>query len=143
MIARCFVHASLGLAFASLGGCHLEMVREHPLGCRMDEQALIRDTFYFGRSIPDGGHVSDADWESFQAATLAAAFPKGFSVLEAHGRWQGDHGEAVGEDSHVVIVIHPDDAASAKAVRDVAEAYKRRFRQESVLREAATVCAKF
>jgi hypothetical protein len=143
MSPRRIATAALGLALAGLGGCHLEMRREHPLGCRMDEQALIRDTFYFGRSIPGGGHVSDADWDSFEAGTLAPAFPKGYTVLDGHGRWQGDKGEAVGEDSRLVIVLHPDDGASGNAVKHVADAYKQRFRQESVLREAATVCAKF
>jgi len=143
MIARRVLLPWLGLAFASLGGCHLEMRREHPLRCHSDEQALIRDTFYFGRSIPGGGHVSDADWDQFEAATLAPAFPKGYTLLDGHGRWQGDHGEAVSEDSRLVIVLHADDVASEKTVRNAAEAYKQRFQQESVLREAATVCAKF
>jgi hypothetical protein len=44
----------LAAALVLLGGCQLDWVREHPLGCRADEQRAVRDTLYFGRSIPGG-----------------------------------------------------------------------------------------
>ena len=133
----------LGAACAALAGCKLELVREHPLGCRRDEAPMIRDTFYFGRAVPGGGQVDEAAWAGFENAVLARAFPDGYTVLDAHGRWRGNDGIVLGEDSRVVIVVHPDDAASAKAVREVADTYRARFRQEAVLREAGTVCVSF
>lgn len=132
------------LACAGTLGCAGAWVREHPpLGCRAGEQALVRDTLYFGRSIPGGGRVGDGDWNRFEHDVLLPAFPQGYSVLDAHGRWRGDDGATIGEDSRIVVLVHADDAAAAAAVRAVAAAYRERFRQESVLRERAAVCAAF
>ena len=142
MSSRLLAPLSLALV-AALSGCQLEMVREHPLGCRSDEQALVRDTLYFGRSIPGGGTVDDAAWSAFEADVVSSAFPNGYSVLDAHGRWRGKDGATVGEDSRLVVIVHVDDAASAQAVRKIAATYKTRFHQESVLRERAAVCASF
>jgi len=131
------------LAALALGGCRLDLVREHPLGCRAGEEALARDTLYFGRTLPDGGDVDDAAWRRFEDDVLAPAFPRGYSVLQASGRWRGADGRALAERSRIVIVVHADDAAAATAVRDIAARYRALFRQESVLRERSAVCATF
>lgn len=135
----------LGLAavLGLLGGCHLDWVREHPLGCRADEQLAVRDTLYFGRSIPGGGEVDDAAWQAFEAATLLPAFPRGYTVLDADGRWRGDDGATIGEESRLVVIVHADDGTSDAKVREVAARYRSRFRQDSVLRERSAVCASF
>lgn len=123
------------------GGCQLDWVREHPLGCRLDEQLAVRDTLYFGRSIPGGGEVDDAAWRAFETATLLPAFPQGYTVLDANGRWRGDDGVTIGEASRVVVIVHADDSTRDAAVRDVTARYRTQFRQESVLRERSAVCA--
>jgi hypothetical protein len=123
-----------------LGGCHLELQREHPLGCPLDQQALIRDTFYFGLGMPDGGTVDDAAWQRFADQVLEPAFPAGFTVVRAQGRWRGTDERARSEPSRLVIVLHEDDAGSRAAVERVAESYRRTFRQQSVLRERSTAC---
>jgi hypothetical protein len=135
----------IGLAagLALLGGCQLDWVREHPLGCRMDEQLAVRDTLYFGRSIPGGGEVDDAAWRAFETATLLPAFPLGYTVLDANGRWRGEDGATIGEASRLVVIVHADDSARDAAVRDVVSRYRTQFRQESVLRERAAVCTSF
>ncbi len=130
-------------ASAALGGCTVERVREHPLGCRGDEQAFVRDALYFGRDIPGGGAVSDAQWRAFEDETLVAAFPRGYSVVDVHGHWRGDDGTVRAEETRMVIVLHPDDAASARRLREIAAAYKERFHQEAVLRESTTACVQF
>jgi hypothetical protein len=137
--------ASLALAGAAtlLAGCQLDWVRDHPLGCRADEQALTRDVLYFGRSIPGGGEVDEAAWQRFEHDVLSPAFARGYTVLDAHGRWQDASGATIGEASRVVVLVHGDDLESAKAVRDVVARYKTMFRQESVLRERGVVCAAF
>jgi hypothetical protein len=131
------------LAALALGGCRLDRLREHPLGCRAGEQALVRDTLYFGRALPDGGDVEDGAWRRFEHDVLAPAFPRGYSVLDASGHWRGADGQALAERSRVVIIVHADDAAAAATVRDVAARYRSLFRQESVLRERSAVCATF
>jgi hypothetical protein len=137
--------ASVGLAgiVTALAGCHVDWVRDHPLGCRADEQALTRDALYFGRSMPGGGEVDETAWQRFERDVLSQAFAHGYTVLDARGRWRDAAGAMIGEDSRVVVLVHTDDLASANAVRDVVARYKTMFRQESVLRERSVVCAAF
>jgi hypothetical protein len=141
---RSFARAAVSLALAAmLGGCSFELLREHPLGCRSDEQRLVRDTLYFGASIPGGGSVDAGAWQVFEHDVLTPAFPQGYSMIDAHGNWRGADGATASEGSHIVIIVHADDAQSATDVRKIAQRYREMFRQESVLRERSTVCAQF
>jgi len=134
---------TLALAAPLLGGCNLEWRREHVLACRLDERLLVRDTLYFGASIPGGGEVDAAAWQQFENDALTPAFPDGYSVLAAHGTWRGSDGITTGESSRIVIVVHPDTATSAAALRDIVARYRERFHQQSVLHEHGVVCAQF
>ena len=127
----------------ALAGCRLELLREHPLGCRSDEQTLVRDTLYFGSDIPGGGRVDDSAWQAFEHDRLGPAFPQGYTVLAAAGHWRDASGKDSAESSRIVLIVHRDDADAAQRVRRVAQAYRERFKQESVLRERSTVCAQF
>jgi hypothetical protein len=127
----------------ALQGCAVEWTRAHPLYCRMDEQMLIRDTLYFGLSIPGGGSVGEADWKHFENDVLSQSFPNGFTVFDAHGSWHGADGATVSEPSRVVAIVHADDAASDAAIRDAVTRYRDMFHQESVLRERGAACASF
>ena len=127
----------------ALAGCQVELLREHPLGCRSDEQALVRDTLYFGANVPGGGRVDDAAWQAFEHDTIGAEFPQGYTVLAASGHWRDAAGQDADEATRVVVVVHPDNADAANRVRRIAQAYRHRFKQESVLRERSAVCAQF
>jgi hypothetical protein len=147
-VRRATAAVALAMAAVAGGGCasdgvKREWVIEHPLGCRLDEHRLVRDTLYFGRSIPGGGEVDDAAWRAFEADVLAPAFPDGYTVLDASGHWRDAAGAAVAEASRVVLIVHADDGATEQRVRDVVARYRARFRQESVLRERGAVCATF
>jgi len=143
MIARRAAYALLAGSALALGGCKVDWVREHPLGCRADEQALVRDTLYFGLAIPGGGAVTPAQWTQFETDVLLSAFPRGFSVLDSHGPWRGADGRNEVESSHIVVILHEDDAATAASLRDVIARYKSMYRQEAVIRERAAVCVAF
>lgn len=139
--ARRFVHAGAALAVVfALSGCAVEWTRKHELYCRMDEKLELRDTLYFGLSIPGGGNVADADWKQFADDTIGHAFPNGFTVVDAHGTWRGADGASVSEPSRVVTIVHPDDGASDAAIRAIVQRYRTTFRQEAVLRERTSVC---
>lgn len=96
--------------------------------------AQIDDRLYFGRGIPGGGSVSDQDWAEFLAAVVTARFPAGVTVWRADGQWRGATGSISHESTFVLEIIHPNDAATERAIREVAAEYRRRFAQESVLR---------
>jgi hypothetical protein len=131
--------AALAIA-CMLSGCAVEWTRKHELYCRMDERLEIRDTLYFGLSIPGGGSVGDADWQAFADDAIGHAFPNGFTVADAHGTWRGADGVSVSEPSRVVTIVHPDDGTSDAAIRALAQRYRAMFRQEAVLRERTSVC---
>ena len=129
---------------ATLAACHLELLRDHPLGCRSDEQPMVRDTLYFGTRIPHGGgEVDDSHWQRFAQEVITRAFSQGFTELTAHGTWRGADGAIDTEVSRVVVIVHADDHVSAAALRDVTQRYRDMFHQESVLRERSAVCAQF
>jgi Protein of unknown function (DUF3574) len=141
---RMLVRAATLIALATMaGGCSIELLREHPLGCRSDEQSLVRDTLYFGASIAGGGDVDAAAWHGFERDVLTPAFPQGLSVIDAHGTWRGAGGASISETSRIVIIVHADDAQTAAELRKITQRYRDMFRQESVLRERSTVCAQF
>jgi uncharacterized protein DUF3574 len=104
---------------------------------------LVRETLYFGRNRPDGGTVSDVEWKNFLAQVITPRFPLGLTVLNATGQWKGASGEVEEERSEIVTIFHPDDETGRRSVREIALEYKRRFRQEAVLRERAPTCASF
>ncbi|HEY6893800.1 MAG TPA: DUF3574 domain-containing protein [Rhodanobacteraceae bacterium] len=123
-----------------LSGCNVEWTRKHELYCRMDEQLELRDTLYFGLSIPGGGRVADAAFKQFADDAIGTAFPNGFTIVEAEGTWRGADGASVSEPSRVVTIVHPDDGASEAAIRAIVQRYRTTFRQEAVLRERTSVC---
>ncbi|MEO7430597.1 MAG: DUF3574 domain-containing protein [Dokdonella sp.] len=143
MIPR--IRSTFVLVFTALliDGCQLDWVREHPLGCRADEKALVRDTLYFGLAIPGGGEITPDQWAHFESDVLLPAFPHGFSVLDSHGPWRGADGRNQVEASHMVVIVHDDDVTSASSLRRVIAHYKSTYGQEAVLRERAAVCVTF
>jgi hypothetical protein len=98
---------------------------------------------YFGRNRPEGGTVAEVDWKNFLNQVLTPRFPAGLTVVNATGQWKGESGVVEQEQSHVVTVYHAGDAASRRAISEVALEYKRRFGQEAVLRERTSTCAAF
>ena len=111
--------------------------------CAVGDTAMVRDVVYFGRNRPGGGTVSDADWLRFLDEVVTPRFPYGLTVVDATGRWRGQSGVIEQERSEIVTVFHAGDPASRQAIADVAGEYKRRFRQEAVLRERSATCARF
>lgn len=93
----------------------------------------VNDRLYFGRSIPGGGEVSDAQWTMFVEEVITPRFPDGFSIFHADGAWKGDDGRTVSEKSIVFEVTHPRDPATDRKIEEIAKAYRDRFHQEAVL----------
>ena len=111
--------------------------------CAIGDTALVRDVLYFGRNRPGGGAVTDVEWQSFLDQVLTPRFPAGLTVVAATGQWKGKSGLVEQERSEVVTVFHSGDEAARRAVMEAVMEYKRRFRQEAVLRERMPTCARF
>jgi hypothetical protein len=109
------------------------------VGIPIRRQATLGDTvadqLFFGRNIPGGGGtVSDSAWSAFLREVVTPRFPAGLTILRAEGQWREGDGRVVREDSLVLEVLHPAGPAADADLREIAEEYKRRFRQEAVLR---------
>lgn len=108
--------------------------------CGPGAQPVIQDALYFGTATPHGS-IADRDFDAFVGDTVTARFPQGLTAWNASGQWRGADGKIVHETSHVLLLVHPDDARSDRAVSDIISAYKSRFEQEAVLRVRTGGCA--
>lgn len=80
---------------------------------------------FFGLSLPSGGAVSLADWESFQQKEIVPVFD-GFNVVDSIGYYQGKP-----ERSKLVTVILP--VSELEKARSLASLYAKQFKQDSVM----------
>jgi hypothetical protein len=110
--------------------------------CGSGFEAFERDTLYFGRAIPAGGQVSDAEWTAFLDENVTPAFPQGLTVIDATGQWSGVQGGVVRERSKIVVLVHPHSEKDDAAIVRIVGAYRLRFAQEAVLQERQAVCVR-
>ncbi|HEX8830701.1 MAG TPA: DUF3574 domain-containing protein [Longimicrobium sp.] len=99
----------------------------------------VADRLYFGRSIPGGGTVADSAFAVFVDSVVTPRFPDGLTIFRADGQWRGDGGRVEREQSVVIEIVHPAGPAAEGDLREIADEYKRRFRQEAVLRVTTPV----
>ncbi len=114
----------------------------HSSGCRGGELSAVQDSLYFGTGKPNGA-VTPGEWTTFLEMMVTPRFPQGLTVSKASGQWRGVDGSIVRESSHVLQLVHPDDASSEKSVAEIIAAYKTQFQQEAVLRVKANTCVSF
>ena len=124
-------------------GCVAPHVGPAPPPTAASFQTLISDRLYFGRNIPGGGVVSESDWEAFLSEVITPRFPAGLSVWRAEGQWRDANSVIQREESFILDLLHPDDVTSEQSVREIMTAYKKRFRQEAVLRVRDSVQVQF
>ena len=91
-----------------------------------------QDRVLFGMNSPDGP-VSEVQWQTFLAEVVTPRFPAGLTIYQAKGQWRGDSGQVEQEDSRAIDLIHEDSAEDRKRVVEIANEYKRRFKQEAAL----------
>ena len=111
--------------------------------CRVGE-AQVETQLFFGMSKPNGGAVSEREWQGFVAQEVAPRFPEGFSVIEGAGYWRDQATQkTISEKSKVVVRMHAASDAADAAIGAIASAYKAKFQQDAVLRVDRPVCAAF
>jgi len=96
--------------------------------------SLIKTELYFGLSRPDGGVVSEAEWEGFVDEYITPRFKEGLTIVNANGQWMGENGELVKEETKIVILLHSDSEDAKAAIEYIRDKYKRLFDQEAVVR---------
>ncbi len=113
------------------------------IACPIGQSRATTAELVFGRHIDDKTTVTDDDWRQFIDQDVTPRFPDGLSVMDVQGQWRASNGQIVREPSKVLYLVldgGPDDPAKISNIR---EAYKKRFRQESVLLVTNTACVSF
>ncbi|WP_390617669.1 DUF3574 domain-containing protein [Maricurvus nonylphenolicus] len=88
-------------------------------------EEVFRLRMFFGLSLPGGGAVSLAEWQSFQQEEIVKVFD-GFNVVDSVGYYKGKP-----ERSKIVtVIVESKDIAKANAL---ASLYAKRFKQDSVM----------
>ncbi|HST61264.1 MAG TPA: DUF3574 domain-containing protein, partial [Longimicrobium sp.] len=135
------------VVFALVAGGCAPAVRAHPpvvpAGGEAVGEAWVSDRLYFGRGIPGGGTVSDTAWAAFLREAVTPRFPAGLTVLRGEGQWRDEAGVIIQEATFVLELLHPPGAEADAALDEIAAEYKRRFRQESVMRVRASADVRF
>jgi hypothetical protein len=105
--------------------------------------AAVADIF-FGRNIGGTLDVSEAAWRDFVKAEVSPRFPDGLTVIDAVGQWRDIQRNApVREPSKILSLILRDRARDEERIDAIVDAYKRRFRQQSVAVVIRPACVSF
>jgi hypothetical protein len=136
--------APLALMVA-LAGCSPQAAQTSPTGtgqvaaasCPTGTVPMNRYELYFG------GSIDEKDWQSFLDMEVTSRFPRGFTVVDAHGQWQEANGEISKEATRILIVVVPNNVTAAAYIGAIATAYDDRFDQDTSMLVRADVCAGF
>lgn len=99
-------------------------------------ERFLRTELFFGLSKPDGSEVTDEEWIQFLDDVVSPAFPKGYTILLAEGRYQDSGGRTIAERSRVLVILYPKNKKleSRRKIDMIRAAYIERFDQEAVIR---------
>ena len=101
------------------------------VGCAAGNASASREYKLFcGLSSPRG-EISEAAWRRFCGQHVSAAFPDGYTVLDATGFWRSGPDTTAMERAKVILVIAP--AAAREKLLTVARRYREEFEQSAVL----------
>ena len=115
-----------------------------PQACAPPAESMVTAELLFGRNIGDRLGVSDAAFADFLAREITPRFPDGLTAVDARGQWRdSERGRIVREPSKLVLLIFRDDATKRESLTTIVEAYKNKFRQQSVLSSLRTSCVTF
>jgi hypothetical protein len=108
--------------------------------CPAGQERLKTAQLFFGQQVGGKPTVSEADFRQFVEDELTPRFPDGLTVLDANGQWRAADNPLVREASKVVLIVLPARGDASSRIEAVQGAYKRRFRQESVLVFTPATC---
>ena len=101
--------------------------------CRGGQKPQQVAELMFGRKIGDRIAVSDVEWGRFVDREITPRFPDGLTVFNTTGQWRDQaNNRIVREPSKIVQIVLPGNAEDFARLNEIAEAYKTRFKQQSV-----------
>jgi hypothetical protein len=128
---------------ALAGPCISEAVAQ-PLECRGAQKLSQVVELIFGRNIGSRTGVSEREWSRFVDREIAPRFPDGLTILNGSGQWrEPGSGKIIREPNKIVQIALPGQAEDFARLDEIAEAYKRRFKQHSVGVIVRPACVSF
>jgi hypothetical protein len=134
--------AAVAVMASGLAGC-ASLGLDEP-SCAAGEQPMRTAQLFFGQNIGGKPGVSDAEFRKFVDEELTPRFPQGLTVLDGGGQWKGPDQKLIRESSKVVVLVLPAHGLGVGfKLNEVREAYKQRFKQDSVLMVTQRACVAF
>ena len=99
-------------------------------GCAAGRGSAWREYKVYCGMSSKNGDVSEEAWKRFCDRHVSAAFPDGYTVLDATGYWRSEPDVAVKERAKVILIVAPADAG--EKVLAVARRYRKEFDQSAV-----------
>jgi hypothetical protein len=135
--------AALTLVFALVlalaGGADAQLV-----DCLGGQRPTQVAELMFGRNIGSRIGVSEGDFGRFVDREIMSRFPNGLTVFNAAGQWRDEaSNKIVREPSKVVQIVLPGQVDDVARLNEIVEAYKRRFKQQSVVMIVRPACVSF
>jgi len=114
------------------------------LACSSPQKPQQVVDLLFGRKIGGRMGVTEAQWARFVDREITPRFPDGLTVFNASGQWRdAEHNRIVREPSKIVTIVLPGKPEDGEHLNAIVEAYKARFRQQSVGMILRPACVSF
>jgi hypothetical protein len=121
-----------------------------PYACLLPtEKRMLVAELFFGRNIPGRPPVSEAEWSDFVAQVIRPNLPDGYTVLNSAGGAgkllpsAPPLGRVAREPAKIVIAAAERSPELKERLTAIIDAYRSRFRQQSVGVITRTACANF
>jgi hypothetical protein len=129
----------LALVLALAGGADAQLV-----DCLGGQKPTRVAELMFGRNIGSRPGVSEADFGRFVDREIMSRFPNGLTVFNAAGQWRDEaSNKIVREPSKVVQIVLPGQVDDVARLNEIVGAYKRHFKQQSVVMIVRPACVSF
>jgi len=115
-----------------------------PLTCSAPLKSQQVAELLLGRKIGDRLGVNETQFLNFLDREITPRFPDGLTVYDARGQYRdSERSRIVREPSKVVMIVLPGNAEDMARLNEIADAYKKRFRQQSVGIVLRQACVSF
>jgi hypothetical protein len=112
--------------------------------CRGAQKPAQVAELMFGRNVGARFAVSESQWGRFVDREIMSRFPEGLTVYDAGGQWRDRASNKIlRERSKVVQIVLPGHDEDLARLNEIAEAYKARFKQHSVITIMRPACVSF
>jgi hypothetical protein len=119
-------------------------VSAQPLACSTPLKPQQVAELLLGRKIGDRLGVSETQFLNFLDREITPRFPDGLTVYDARGQYRdSERNRIVREPSKVVMIVLPGSPEDMARLGEIADAYKKRFKQQSVGIVLRQACVSF